>query len=149
SMGKCIGIDVSKQTFDISWQENSKNKPAVFANNEKGFEQFLKVIQPDDHCVMEASGVYYVALAMFLHKKQISVSVVNPLSVRRFCQMQLIRTKTDKKDAAMIAKYGEMVQPELWQPESEHIMAMRDILTALENYEKQATMLHNQLEAEV
>jgi transposase len=147
-MGKVIGIDISKASFDVSWKENGKNKPAVFSNNMQGFEQFFKVLKAGDHCVMEASGPYYIALAMFLYKKEVLVSVVNPLSIRRFCQMQLVRAKTDKKDAAMISLYGEMVQPEVWKPEGEHIMEMRDILTTLEGYEKQITILHNQLEAE-
>ena len=147
-MGKVIGIDISKTTFDASWKENGKYKPAVFSNNNKGFEQFFKVLKSGDHCVMEASGSYYLALAMFLHNKGILVSVVNPLSIRRYSQMQLIRTKTDKKDAEVIAQFGELVRPEIWQPDPTHIMEMRDVLTALEGYEKQATILNNQLEAE-
>jgi transposase len=97
---------------------------------------------------MEASGPYYLGLAMFLQKRNVLLSVVNPLSVKRFCQMHLVRTKTDKKDAAMIAAFGEMVQPEIWQPEEDHILEMRDLLTTLDGYEKQASQLHNQLEAE-
>ena len=97
---------------------------------------------------MEASGVYYLNLAVFLHQQGVTVSVANPLSVRRFCQIQLVRTKTDKKDAAMIASYGEMVQPKIWHPEEKHIMEMRDILTALEGFEKQITIMRKQLEAE-
>ena len=147
-MGKVIGIDISKATFDASWKENGKFKAIVYSNNKKGFEQFFKHLNGDDHCVMEASGPYYLSLAMSLHNRQIKVSVANPLSVKRFSQMQLSRTKTDKKDAAMIAMYGEMVQPTLWEPEASHIMEMKDILTALESYEKQVTMLSNQLEAE-
>ena len=147
-MSKVIGIDVSKATFDVSWQENGKYKPAVFANEKKGFGKFLKVLSKVDHCVMEASGPYYLSLAMFLHSKNILVSVVNPLSIRRFCQMHLVRAKTDKKDATMIAKYGEMVNPELWEPEGEYIMQMRDILTTVDGYEKQICALNNQMEAE-
>ena len=147
-MDKVKGIDISKETFDVSWKENGKSKPAVFPNNKKGFEQFFKILNAGDHCVMEASGPYYIALAMFLHDRGVCVSVANPLSVRRFCQMHLVRTKTDKKDAAMIAMYGEKMEPEIWKPEATHIMEMRDILTTLEGYEKQATILQNQLEAE-
>lgn len=147
-MSKVIGIDISKATFDVSWKENGKSKPAVFSNNKEGFGRFFKVLKAGDHCVMEASGPYYIALALYLHKQGVLVSVVNPLSVRRFCQMHLVRTKTDKKDATMIALYGEMVEPEIWKPEAQHIMEMRDILTTLEGYEKQITILHNQLEAE-
>ena len=147
-MSKVKGIDISKETFHASWKEKGKSKPGVFTNDAQGFEEFFKVLKPEDHCVMEASGPYYLRLAVFLHSKGVKVSVVNPLSVRRFCQMQLGRTKTDKKDAAMIAAYGEMVNPGAWEPEEEHIMEMRDILTTLEGYEKQSSMLRNQLEAE-
>lgn len=147
-MSKVKGIDISKETFHASWKEDGKKKSGVFDNDESGFAQFIKVVHPDDHCVMEASGPYYLRLALYLYNKGIKVSVANPLSVRRFCQMQLGRTKTDKKDAASIAAYGEMVKPDAWQPEEVHIMEMRDILTTLEGYEKQSSMLHNQLEAE-
>jgi len=147
-MNKVKGIDISKATFDVFWQENGKNIPAVFTNDPKGFHLFFKSLKPGDHCVMEASGPYYMRLALFLHSKGVIVSVVNPLSVKRFCQMHLVRAKTDKKDAKMIAAYGEMVRPGIWNPEEDHIMEMRDILTTLENYEKQVTQLHNQLEAE-
>lgn len=147
-MGKVIGIDISKETFDASWKENGKFKSVVYSNDKKGFNQFTRHLEVGDHCVMEASGPYYLSLAMLLHSQEVKVSVANPLSVKRFSQMQLSRTKTDKKDAAMIAMYGEMVQPALWQPEAAHIMEMKDILTTLEGYEKQVTMLNNQLEAE-
>ncbi|MBS1624553.1 MAG: transposase [Bacteroidetes bacterium] len=147
-MGKVIGIDISKETFDVSWKENGKFKAVVYSNNKKGFDQFSKHLTSDDHCVMEASGPYYLNLAVVLYSKDIKVSVCNPLSVKRFSQMQLSRTKTDKKDAVMIAMYGEMVKPALWEPEAAHIMEMKDILTALESYEKQITMISNQLEAE-
>ncbi len=147
-MSKVKGIDVSKLRFDVSWKEKEKVVSMVFTNDIQGFRKFLKHLKEGDHCVMEASGPYYMALALFLYGKGVAVSVVNPLSVKRFCQMNLARTKTDRKDAKMIALYGEMVQPEQWKPEEDHIIEMRDILTTLEGYEKQATQLNNQLEAE-
>ena len=57
-----------------------------------------------NHCVMEASGVYYLQLAICLHEHGMIVSVVNPLTIKRFSQMRLMRAKTDKKDAAIIAE---------------------------------------------
>ena len=39
--------------------------------------------------------------------------VVNPLQIKRFAQTKLKRTKTDKVDAALIAEYGERMQPKL------------------------------------
>jgi transposase len=43
------------------------------------------------------------------------VSVVNPLPIKRFAQTKLKRTKTDLVDAALIAEYGERMQPKLYE----------------------------------
>jgi len=51
---------------------------------------------------MEATGYYHYRLAQFLHKNGVLVSVVNPLSVKRFIQMKLAKVKTDKSDAKSI-----------------------------------------------
>jgi transposase len=57
---------------------------------------------------MEATGYCHYRLAQYLHKNGILVSVVNPLSVKRFIQMKLVKVKTDKSDAKAICEYGEM-----------------------------------------
>jgi transposase len=55
---------------------------------------------------MEATGYYHYRFAQFLNKKGIVVSVVNPLSIKRFIQMKLAKVKTDKSDAKAICDYG-------------------------------------------
>ena len=55
---------------------------------------------------MEATGYYHYRLAQFLYKNKQLVSVVNPLSVKRFIQMKLAKVKTDKSDAKAICEYG-------------------------------------------
>jgi transposase len=147
-MSKVIGIDISKQTFDVSWKEKDKYVSMAFPNNQEGFHSFLKHLKKGNHCVMEASGTYYLKLAMFLHTRKIHVSVVNPLVIKRYCQMKLTRTKTDKKDAQMICAYGLAEKPEFWQPDAPYIKEMNGILTTLEGYEKMATQLSNRMEAE-
>lgn len=144
---KIIGIDISKLTFDVAYQVLGKWKHYTFTNDVVGFKQLLRVVQETDHCVMEASGPYYLRLAHFLYEKEILVSVVNPLTIKRFSQMRLVRAKTDKKDAQVIADYGHLQQPESWKPSSEVSLKMLQINTLLESIHKQATALHNQTEA--
>lgn len=55
---------------------------------------------------MEATGYYHYRLAQFLYKNGVLVSVVNPLSVKRFIQMKLAKVKTDKNDAKAICEYA-------------------------------------------
>ncbi len=63
-------------------------------------------IKADSICVMEATGVYHLPLAKYLHSKDIDLSVVNPTRIKRFSQMTLNRNKTDKSDAKMISLHA-------------------------------------------
>jgi transposase len=143
-----VGIDMSKSFFDVALPQAEKYRHLHLSNDEKGFKELLKAIKEFKAiCVMEASGPYYLRLAYFLHQQGIEVSVVNPLSVRRFCQMRMARAKTDKKDAVMIAAYGKSETPEKWQPEAEHHLELRQLQMVLEGLEKTLHQHQQQLGA--
>ncbi len=147
-MYKVIGIDISKASFDVSYEKTERKfHHAKFNNNVNGFSKFKNLINTEDHCVMEATGPYYLNLACYLFDQGIRVSVVNPLQVKHFVRMRMTRAKTDKKDAAMISLYGQSEKPDLWQPDEEHVMQLQQMHTAVEGLQKQSTMLKNQLEA--
>ena len=46
---------------------------------------------------MEATGVYYIRLAFYLHSRGCKLSVVNAIAIKRYIQMHLERNKTDRK----------------------------------------------------
>lgn len=147
-MKKIIGIDISKDTFDVSFlDENQKWTYKVYENTPTGFKKLWKDTGKDCHFVMEASGPYYLKLATYLRKKKADISVVNPLVIRRYVQMKMFRTKTDKKDAQAIAMYGAEQHPPLWEEEEKIIKKMRQIDTAIDGYKKQLTMLKNRLKS--
>jgi len=146
-MYKYTGIDISKESFDASITTDKGLITKKFSNNEGGFNKLLKLLPQQAQVVMEASGPYYYRLAFFLYEHQVRLSVVNPLVIRRFCQMRLVRTKTDKKDAAMIREYGFNQQPDLWQPDAPMITKLKQLNAALDLLEKQITASINQLEA--
>lgn len=68
--------------------------------------KLLKELLMASLVVMEATGYYHYRLAQFLYKNAVVVSVVNPLSVKRFIQMKLAKVKTDKSDAKAICDYA-------------------------------------------
>lgn len=145
-MSKVIGIDISKKTFDVAFlNQEDKWQHFEFENSFKGIKLFIKKIKQTDHCVMEASGPYYMQLAYMLSEKQILVSVVNPLVIRRYAQMKLIRAKTDKKDAQVIAQYGQQEKPKKWLAKASVIIGMRQMVTAMRLITKQIGMIRNQL----
>ena len=94
-----FGVDISKDVFDVYGSDCGHSQ---FNNDSFGFKLFVKTLAPDDLVVMEATGYYHYRLAQFLYKNCIAVSVINPLSVKRFIQMKLSKVKTDKSDAKAI-----------------------------------------------
>lgn len=147
-MNKIIGIDISKKTFDTSFlNKKGKWEHDVYHNNKTGFKKLLKKIGTEAVCVMEASGPYYLELARFLYSQSVRVSVVNPLIIRRYAQMKMLRAKTDKKDAQTIANYAMEQSLTSWEPEEDLIFRMQQINTLIEGYQKQLTILKNQQEA--
>ena len=146
-MIKIIGIDISKQTFDVSYLEKDKWEHKVFKNENSGFEKFSNLINASDWVVMEASGPYYVQLATYLHSCNYHVCVLNPLIIRRYSQTRLYRAKTDKKDAKTIAEYGAQYELKRWSPESKECLEIKQLYTALELLKKQKHQTKRQLES--
>jgi transposase len=142
---KTFGIDISKDRFDVM---DCSGNYYQFDNNTKGFVKFLKLLNTESHCVMEATGYYHYQLAYFLVDNQVAVSVENPLSIKRFIQMKLSRIKTDKSDAKMICLYGQEQELKLWVGYSKSQMECLQQIRLLETYTKQSTSLQNKIQAE-
>ena len=79
-----FGVDISKDVFDVYGNDCGHSQ---YNNDSFGFKLFVKTLAPDVLVVMEATGYYHYRLAQFLYKNGIPVSVVNPLSVKRFIHL--------------------------------------------------------------
>lgn len=139
------GIDISKDVFDVM---DVKGVHSQFKNNYSGFKKYLKLLNNDSHCVMEATGYYHYKLAYFLLENNIKVSVENPLSVKRYIQMKLSKTKTDKSDAKMICAYAKSVDLRLWKGHSISQQECLQMTRILSVYTKQSTALKNKIHGE-
>lgn len=142
----CCGIDVSHTTLDVCYQNN---RGELFhlkvGNNQKGFEKILEHTGPSYHFVMEATGVYYIRLAFFLHEKGCQLSVVNALSIKRFIQMHLERNKTDKKDAAWICRFAIEQRPPSWEMPDSAYFESKQLYNTIREYTEQIKRFNNQL----
>lgn len=142
-----FGIDISKDVFDVS---GADGKHYQFKNDLSGFKKLLNLTNEFSHCVMESTGVYHLRLSYYLDEKGITVSVENPLSIKRFIQMRLTKIKTDKSDSQMIYDYavnsgGEL---RLWKGQSKTQIACSQIISLTNLYTKQTTALKNKLQTE-
>lgn len=141
------GVDVSKATLDICWFKEGVPFHLKVSNDLRGFKELESRLPEGAHVVMEATGAYYLRLAHFLLTRGTPLSVVNPLSIKRYAQMKLARAKTDKYDAALIAGFGASQVPDLWTLPDARILEMQQLVTLEEQLMVQKRALLNQQEA--
>jgi transposase len=139
------GVDISKDVFDVM---NTQGVHQQFSNTLKGFKDFIKLVFKGSLIVMEATGYYHYCLAQYLYEKGYTVSVVNPLSVKRFIQMKLSKVKTDKSDARAICEYGQFNEVPLYTAKDKHQAECLQLLRLMDTYLKQSTQLKNKLHGE-
>ena len=142
---KYFGLDISHLVFDVT---DSQGNYYQFKNSISGFKKFMKLLDINSHCVMEATGYYHYQLAYSLQEEGVKVSVENPLSVKRFIQMKLSKIKTDKSDSKLICEYAKHVELKLWKGNSKHQLECLQMTRLLAVYTKQSTMLKNKLHGE-
>jgi transposase len=80
-------------------------------NDATGIEQLVAWLTPGSLVVMEASGGYERLAHRLLTARGIKAAVVNPARVRHFAKASGVLAKTDRLDAAVIARYGAFAHP--------------------------------------
>lgn len=111
-MNYSIGIDVSKGKSTIAIMDASeKLQEKVFEiqHNQRGVEQLKehlnKYMVGEVRVVMEATSHYHFPLLFSLQESGYFVCVANALTIKKFCDEDLRRAKTDRKDAVKLAMY--------------------------------------------
>lgn len=136
------GIDVSKDTLDLAYYPKELSRS--FDNTAAGFEKLIVLLKvdPPTKVIIEATGGYEVPLAIALAEADIPFSIMNPRQMRDFAKSLGKLAKTDKLDAAVLARYGFAIDPPVTQMASEHtrnfqaLLARRAQLTQMQTAEK-------------
>lgn len=139
------GIDISKDVFDVYSKAQGNQQ---YSNDQNGFKKFVDQLSENPCCIMEATGYYHYQLAYYLLNLGLSLSVENPLKIKRFIQMNLSKVKTDKSDAKQIYNYALNVKIQEWKGESKGAQESRQLLSLLDTYTKQSTQLKNKIHGE-
>lgn len=131
-----VGIDISKQKFDVALLRHGKLRHKTFPNTPAGHTALIDWLQSHRiaaaHACLESTNVYGEALAEQLHDHGYMVSIVNPARIKGFAQSELSRTKTDKADAGVIARFCAALKPAPWTPDSPEIRQLRALVRRLE-----------------
>jgi transposase len=150
-MKKSIGIDVSMATLDVVLYNNDLHKSKQFENSEKGFreieDEILNHRKTNNLISMEATGVYHLKAAAYFQERGYKVSVVNPLIIKRYSEMKMLRAKTDPVDARTIAEYGFNEKPYYFKPKDNKREQIAQLLKQINALQKMRTETGNRLHA--
>lgn len=102
-----VGIDIAKETFDVSWGDESRS----FSNVDAGYEELIGLLRPlgVELILMEATGGYEAACACALQAAGFPVAVVNPRQARDFAKSMGYLAKTDRIDARVLQRFAALL----------------------------------------
>lgn len=148
-MSDYVGIDIGAKSVVVSVRRAGRPIGThEFSQTPEGHQALIKKLGRQVACVvLEATGIYYLDLAMALHRTGLPVAVINPRSFHHFANLKLNTSKTDAADAALLAEYAECLKPALWQAPDEALMGLRDIGRQINRLTATRTQAKNRLHA--
>ena len=115
-----VGIDVASRKLDVCLLKEGQEHHVTIPNTKPALRDFLKTHNlTKSNCLvgLEATGDYSRLAVRYLLQRGIITRLLNPIVTKRYMTTQVRGKKTDKSDAANIARLtadgeGELVTPE-------------------------------------
>jgi transposase len=139
-----IGIDVSKDHLDA--HRLPDGAASKFANTKSGLTRLIRWIGCGSsvaRVVFEPTGRYHLQLERHLDTAGLPVVKVNPRQAKRFAQSLGVRAKTDRADAAMLARMGAALALAPQPVRSEILQDLNDLMAARRAMVKDRTAAKN------
>lgn len=138
-----IGIDVSKDHLDAHRLPDGAARR--FTNTRSGLTQLIRWIGSSGvaRVVFEPTGRYHLELERRLDAAGLPVVKVNPRQAKRFVQALGVRAKTDRADAAMLARMGAALALEPQPVRPEVLQDLNDLMAARRALVKDRTAAKN------
>ena len=134
-----LGLDVGKDRLDLALLgDDERAHTKSVRNDAAGHAALLRWLGrfTDDpggvHACLEASGGYEDEAAVALHGAGLTVSVINPRQAAAYASVQLRRSKTDRADAHLLARFCQRERPRPWEPPSDEARELRRLTRALD-----------------
>ena len=148
-----LGIDVAKLKLDVVLRLGQRAIHQVFAHTPEGFAALdawllsFGLTASQVRICLEATGSYSDAVALDLFARGYPLSVLNPAVLVAYRRSQNIRSKTDKLDAHLLARYAQEKQPRAYKPLPAEIVTLRALLHHRDDVQQMLRQERNRLEA--
>lgn len=137
-----IGVDISKDRLDVYRFPDGERRQ--FGNDAAGHKALIAFAGKEAvRVVFEPTGPYHRAFEAALAKKGLPLVKVNPRQARRFAQATGKLAKTDRIDAANLARMGAVLELEALQPKPENLHELKELYVAREALLKDRTAAKN------
>jgi transposase len=127
-----VGIDVGKRELHVVLLQGDRSASKTVPNSPAGIAQlqtWLKNRKTERvHACLEATGGWSEAVAIALSDAGHVVSLVNPARIKAFAQSEMVRTKTDGIDGALIARFCRLHKPEPWVSPAPEILVLQGLV---------------------
>jgi transposase len=148
------GIDVSKDSFDITLLESSGEVKLQekLSMDREGFNALLRYLSTYSKekllVSMEATGIYHLPLLSFLLENSFNSVVINPILIKSFIGSTTLRkTKNDKKDATSIALFSLKSYQSLHLATPDATESIRPLIRERESLSKEVARLKTEIKA--
>jgi transposase len=132
-----LGIDLAKDKFDAALLHQDRFTYRVFPNTAEGITALLTWIKalghPKVHVCLEATGTLGDQVALKLYEAEQVVSVLNSAVLKAFRQSTLTRTKNDRTDAHLLARYAAVHHPRAWTPPTPEMRELQALARRVES----------------
>ena len=107
-----VGIDVAKDRLDVHVRPSGE--AFAVARDGKGLDELVARLRALDVAliVLEATGGFETTVAGALCAAGLPLAVVNPRQIRDFARATGRLAKTDALDAALIARFADVIRPD-------------------------------------
>ena len=133
--------------------QSDRTTSKIVANSPTGIAQLKTWLKnrkaAEVHVCLEATGGWSEDVAEALHDAGLTVSLVNPSRIKAFAQSELLRTKTDRVDAAMIARFCRLHVPDPWTPPALEIRTLQGLVRRHRSLIEMRTEEQNRLDAPI
>lgn len=118
SVHEAVGVDVSKAVLDVAIHGNPRQMS--FTNDAKGHKKLIAALLPlkPRQVVIESTGCYDLAVTDAMHDAGLPVVRINPRQGRDFARATGQLAKTDRLDACVLARMGQVLDLPRYEPKS-------------------------------
>lgn len=142
-----VGIDVSKDRLEVHVLPSGERR--AMANTGQGIRQLKRWLGRFDVglVVIEATGKWHKPVWRSLFAAAVPVAMIDPYKARMFAKATGILAKTDRLDAALLARFASVMAPPLRPPPPLLLDELAELVAGRDAAVAERTGLKNQLVA--